>query len=261
MTRLLRGGKGLGDALYVQAVARHLTSRGERRLRVATMWPDVFKPLGDKVQCVEFTRQDVDVLAHYSRRKHQRTRQFEDCCIEAGITGPVELTIDWEIEDTALVTDLWHRAGDRPIVLAQLAREPMGRADGFGRELLPDCRVVQQAIDALRDRAMIVQVGAGKSLHPFTGIEVDLANKTTVSQLLDVAASCTSMIGYCSYMVPLAESFGKPATFVWSRQGLRSSTGYIRQITPAKILEKETSHHVVDDCSRDTLLAALSPLV
>lgn len=48
--------------------------------------------------------------------------------------------------------------------------------------------------------------------------------------------------------MPLAESFDRPALFVWSRRGLRSPRAFISQITPNKILHKrETSRHVIDD--------------
>jgi hypothetical protein len=248
--KLIRGGAGLGDALYLQAVVRHLTAKGQR-LTVSTSWPDVFRPLG--VPTVPFTRAGIDILAHYSKRKNHRTKQFEDVCIQAGIEDPVELAIDWPTPDSDLVNRL--RADGRPIVCVQLPRSPMGRTDGFGAELLPDCRVIQQAINALTGHALIVQIGAGSALFRFRGIDIDLANETTVSELLDVASIASGFLGYVSFVVPLAESFRKPALLVWSRRGLKSPQGYIRQITPQKILHRETSMHVIDDWRPDELLA------
>lgn len=229
---------GLGDALYVQSIARHLVEQGET-LKVHTSWPDVFKPLGDKVQLRPFTRAGVDILAHYSLRKSKPTNQFEDCVIQAGIKGPVDLKIDWLAEP--LIGE------DRPIICVQLPRSPMGRTDGFGKELLPDCRIIQRAIDRLGKEALIVQIGSGEALFKFSGIDVDLSNKTTVSQMLDIASIASGFLGYVSFMVPLAESFRKPGLFVWSSRGLHAGHCYVRQITPKKVLSRESSQHVFDD--------------
>lgn len=206
----IRGGMGLGDALYVQAVARHIIRTRGERLKVCTAWPDVFRPLGDSVQIAPFTRVGIDYLAHYSVRKGMPTKQFEDMCIQAGIREPVELKLDWPApQNSRLVREL--KSQPLPVVLVQLPRAPMGRKDGFGRELLPNCSVIQTVIEALRGRALLVQVGAGEALYRFRGIDLDLANRTTISELLDVAAASDRVLGYCSFAVPLAECLDKRA--------------------------------------------------
>lgn len=248
MRTSIRGGMGLGDALYVQAITRHLVLRGES-MRVHTAWPDVFKQLGESVRTASFRRDNIDLLAHYSKRKGRiETTQFKDCCIQAGIREDVELRLDWVPEDLGLL-DRLKRIG-RPIICISLARSPMGRTDGFGAEVLPDCAAIQTAIDRVKDRALIVQLGSGKSLFRFEGIDVDLSNETTVTQLLDVASIASGFIGYPSFIVPLAESFSKPVLTVFSRRGLESTQIYVRQITPRKVLHRVTSTHVIDDCDR-----------
>lgn len=252
----IRGGMGLGDALYVQAVARHIIKTRGERLKVCTVWPDVFRPLGDAVTIAPFTRIGIDYLAHYSLRKPRTdTRQFQDCCIQAGIEGPVELKLDWT--PTSSIADRLKEDG-RPIVCVQLPRSPMGRTDGFGKEILPDCRVIQKMIDAIKGRALVVQIGAGTPLFNFTGIDIDLANKTTVCELIDVAMAADWFLGYCSFVVPLAESLGKPALIVWSSLGLRAAHPYVRQITPQKILELPSSKFVMDDWPVSKIMGALN---
>jgi hypothetical protein len=246
--RAIRCGRGLGDSLYLQAVVRHLIKTTPESFVVRSDYPDVFRPLKHRVDVTPFSRV-VDLCAHYAARKSVvGTTQFEDCLYGVGLLekkAEVELRIDWEITDRGLPWDLGLYG--RPIVLVQLPRAPMGRTDGFGKELLPDCRVIQQAIDRVRDRALIVQIGSGVPLFKFDHIDVDLANKTSVAQLLDVASVASGFIGYVSFMVPLAESFGKPALFVWSARGLRGSHQFIRQITPKKVLQRPSSRFVVDD--------------
>ncbi len=132
----------------------------------------------------------------------------------------------------------------------------MGRTDGFGMELLPDCRAIQRAINRLRDRALLVQVGAGKPLYRFDGIEVDLADETTVSQLFDVATEADGALGYVSFMLPLCESLGKKTLLVWSHRGLKSRVGYIQQITPAKVVHRTDLVRSVCDGQADDIEGA-----
>lgn len=252
----IRGGMGLGDALYVQAVARHIIRKRGERLKVCTEWPDVFKPLGNKVEIAPFTRHGINYLAHYSARKNWTgTDQFQDCCLSAGVVDKVDLKLDWQAEDSDLIAQV--TKSGRPVVVVQLPRAPMGRTDGFGAELLPDCQRIQDAIDLIDGEATKVLVGAGKALFDFKGIDIDLSNRTTVSQLLDVASVAHGFLGYVSYCVPLAESFDSPGLFVWSRCGLNSGTPYVKQITPKKILHRASSRHVIDDCPPEALADAV----
>lgn len=252
--RSIRAGRGIGDSLYLQAVARHIIKRDGAPLKICSDWPDIFRPLGKMAKVAPFTRQNIDILAHYSlRKKCTDTTQFQDCCIQAEIKGPVDLKLDWLPRNHELIDSL---PRDKPLVLVQMPRNPMGRTDGFGKELMPDCRVIQKIINHVKDRATIVQIGAGASIFKFEGIDLDLANKTSVSDLLDVASVADGFLGYCSFIVPLAESFDKPGLFVWSRMGLNTNHPYIKAITPKKILEKPTSKYIIDDCSDDDIRQA-----
>lgn len=252
----VRAGMGLGDSLYLQSVVRHLILQGHR-VEACSKWPDVFRPLGDRVKVSPFRRDHIDRLAHYAQRKAQPTDQFRDCCIQAGILEPVELRLDWQ-RTGSLAGEVIAAAGGRPLVLVQLPRFPMDRRDGYGIELLPDCRVIQRAIDLIGRRAFTVQVGSGAPLYRFGGLDLDLAGGTTVADLLDLASAAAGFLGYVSYFVPLAESFSRPAMFVWSRRGLQSKTDYIRTITPQKILHRGSSRWVMDDCAEATLAEAVN---
>lgn len=236
----IRGGSGLGDSLYVQAIARHLLRRGERRLQVCSDYPDLFKPLADKVEVVPHRRIGVDIHATYTMRKHcADTDQFRDCCISAGIREPVELRIEWQ-SDKAIESN-------KPIVCVQLPRLPMGRTDGFGADVMPDCGAIQRIIDRLADRVTLVQIGKGEPTYRFNGIDMDFANQTSVEGMMDIAACAAGFIGFCSFMVPLAESLGRPGLFVWSSKSRTSKDLFVRQITPRKVLHSRQSSAIYDN--------------
>ena len=129
----------------------------------------------------------------------------------------------------------------------------MDRRDGFARELLPKREAYQAAVDGLKGSVTLVMVGAGDPLYELDGIDVDLTNRTSVAGLLDIASQADGFLGYCSFFVPLAESFNKPALFVWAKTGLKSRTGYIRQIAPKKILHRASSLYAIDDQPIDVL--------
>lgn len=258
----IRAGSGLGDSIYLQSIARHLIERG-KKVEVCSNWREVFEPIRDRVLISPFRRDHIHRVAHYTGRKYAPgTDQFQDMCLSAGIAEPVDLRLDWTVRNRLLIEKA--RVAGKPIVLVMLPRTPMGRKDGFGAELLPDCRTIQAAIDAIKGQAFIVQIGSGVPLFRFTGIDLDLANRTMVRDIIDLASAAHGFLGYVSFIVPLAESFSKPALLVWSRQGLNSKADrgeFIRAITPKKILHRASSHAVIDDCSREEITQAAHALL
>lgn len=258
----IRAGSGLGDSIYLQSIARHLLLKGHQ-VEVCTDWPDVFRPLFPQLRVSQFRRENIQRVAHYTARKQVKgTDQFQDMCVTARIHEPVELRLDWK--------PIYHRysgavrEAKKPVILVQLPRAPMGRVDGFGAELLPDCRVIQRVIGALNGRAHLVQVGSGAPLYRFEGINLNLANRTSVADLIDLASVAHGFLGYVSFIVPLAESLNKPALLVWSRRGLNSTerrADFIRAITPQKILHKPSSRAIIDDCADDEVRRAADELL
>ena len=255
----IRAGSGLGDSLYLQGVVRLLVERGRRDLEALTKYPELFLPLAGRVKVGRFRRQ-ADILAHYTRRRGvPDSNQWQDCCIAAGIREAAPLRLDWTPRSPRLVERLREAAAGRPIVLVAMPREPMARGDNFALELLPDCRRLQQAVDLVGRRALTVQVGRGPALFRLERLGLDLANATSVAELADAAAVAAGGLGYCSFLVPLMESFDRALLAVWSRRGLESRTELIRRLTPAKVMQlpRRGAAAVMDDCPDPELEAAV----
>lgn len=265
-TKSIRAGRGLGDAIYLQSIVRYFIARGQP-LEVCTDWPDLFEVFNvdapakrPRVAITNFRRDRIDLVAHYSaRRQIARTDQFTDCCLSAGIADPVEFRLEWPyssmrreaaLRTSSPILDSLPRDG-RPIVLVQMPRPPFGRSDGYGLKLLPKWHVMQALIDRLSPRAFLVQIGKGDAIHPLRGIDLDLANRTSVVDLMDIAVRADGFLGYCSNIIPMAEAQSKPLLALWSSAGLASPDPVIRAIAPAKILHRAQSHWLNDDNAVD----------
>ena len=216
------------------------------------------------MKVIPFRRDNIDRIAHYSvRMQHgSNTDQFVDCCIQADIKEPVELRLDWKILNPSLINFIKKEAKGKPIVLVQIPREPMARKDNWARDLLPIEEAYNKAIAAVSDRALIVQVGnKDYPVYDLKNVDVDLSDRTSISDLLDLARTCDAMLGYVSYFVPLAESFDKKLLCVWARKGLVSRTEYLRKLTPHKIFHKRSCSAVMDDDSGDKIAEAARALL
>jgi hypothetical protein len=261
--KTMRGGRGLGDTIYLQSIARHMTENGTTRMRVASDYADVFLPLGRRVQVIPFTRTGVEIVAHYvSRKAMAGTSQFTDMCIQVGIRKPIDLRLDWKPTDTEVMQRIKAKASGRPVVCVQLPRAPMGRIDGFGADLLPCPTAMQAIVHELGKHFAVMQVGSGRALYHLRGIDIDLANQTSVSQMIDAASQADVFFGYPSFIIPLAESLGKPGLFLWSRAGLKSLQPFIAQITPEKLLHKPgLSRAIMDNATPEQIHAAVASLL
>ena len=238
----IRSGRGLGDTLYMQSVVRHLVSKGEK-LEVCTDYPEVFD--GMKVSFAPFARHNINYLCHYTKRKTEKTNQWEDIYLTAGLKD-VELKIDWNVKNQSLVEEVKSQAEGKKILFVHGGREPMARKDKFGRELLPNGDVFNRTLRELN--FFSVHMGDSELLYPVYADKC-LNRQTSVSDLLDIASIADAFYGQCSFIIPLAESFNKPLLVVWSNKGLHSGEPYIATITPRKILSKKTSTYIVDNWS------------
>lgn len=236
----IRSGSGFGDSIYLQSIVRSVVLSGDR-ITARSGYPELFRSLG--VPVVKFHKTPPCLVAHYAARKSApETTQFEDMVISAGIIGPVEMRLDWQVAKPKIIGK-----PARPVIAVMLPRSPMSRDDGFGKELSPDYSIIDALLRERRSSITTVQIGQGEALYDYGSIDVDLANKTSISDLLDVACLVDGFVGICSFMIPLAESLDKPFFALWSAAGLESKVRYINRVTPEKIIHrKDLGHYAVD---------------
>ncbi len=258
MIKNIRAGSGFGDSIYLQSVVRHLVAKGEN-LIVRSDYPDLFESLN--VPVIKFGKGGPVIAAHYSLRKNiETTDQFQDCCIAAGIKDPVEMKLDWKVRQPDILSrHRIRRKSEYTTLAVMLPRAPMARKDGFGEELKPEYSILDGLLNKNSQSIVSVLIGAGKPLYNYFSIDLDFSNKTTIPDLLDIASRVDGFVGYCSFMIPLAESLNKPFFALWSSRGLKSKTQYIRSITPEKIIHrKDLGHYAIDSASPPAIETAFT---
>lgn len=243
----IRGGRGLGDAIYIRPIAEHFVREG-RRVAVLSDYGGVFAGSGASVET--FSRLGAQVVAHYVHGKGNRqTTQWQDVCASAGVNVPLRFV--WRTQNEALVTDVRRQANGRPIIVVHAGRIPMERTDGFGVELMPARAAVVAALRAFRD-CFLVGVGKAKAVYGLP-LHLDLNGKTSVSGLLDIASACDAVVAQCSFAIPLAEALGKPLLAIWGASYVQADHEFVRLTGPQKVLSAEHDRFVMDDWDTDRI--------
>lgn len=217
----LNGSKGLGDALYVRAVARHLLWKENKEVTVFTRWPEVFRDLPLKVKALgDLTGQeDIHPVVYCSHCRVQQPASldfFTLACRQAGIVDEVDLFIDWKVKNKRLVESIRLAARGRRIFVYQSPK----KANGPEQEVLrPRREAFNRYIENHKD-CYRVRLGHPSAVEDDKDapLDMDLFGKISVSDALDVGASADLLFSDPSFITVMAESMGKRFTAMLSRR-------------------------------------------
>lgn len=247
--KYVRGGSGLGDSIYLRPIVEYFVKKGDS-VTALSNYPDVFIGSGANVE--PFRRDRVNVVAHYTSGKSDTTTtQFQDMC-NCAKTPPLAMSFNWKTKNKKLLARLNEQAMGRKMIVAHGGRAPMGRTDGFGIELLPNESAFDLVLSELKD-CFIVTIGGNDGKKYDLSSELDLTGQTSVSDMLDIIKASDGVVAQCSFAIPMAECLGVPFLGIWAERGMRSAQGYIKTITPKKVLSKASSRFVVDDWDADRI--------
>jgi len=241
---IIRGSSGLGDSIYLYPVAKHYKDKGQD-VKVTSNYPEIFRDLN--IEVIRFRKGNGDMIVSSGSRRNFPTRQFEDVCVLAKIQGKIELKIPWKQRNGKLIRRATERMGNKRMMIVMASYMPFGRNDNFGEELMPNYKVMDMLIQACHNEFYIVLVGKGRQYHRFNGIDLDLSNKTSVSDLLDLVNISSVVVSQHGFMTPLCEALDKKLFSFFSRRGLKSQKSFLSKITPQKIIMKKSTAWVVDD--------------
>ena len=226
----LRGGRGIGDGLYVHAIARALKGP-----LILTDLPDLYPGY----QTAPFTRQDAEVVAHYANQRHSPYTQWEDVQRKADIF--TELKIDWEVTNDFSWLDKY-----KPLLFVNGGRYPMNRPDGYALSILPEEKGFNAKLRELKKDYTAIYIGKGPQLYD-VDFDIDLSNKTSITDLIDLGKKCDMFFQQCSFSTILAEVFDKPSLTMFASKPAKDEI--LRTITPKKILCKPTDSWCFDNLS------------
>lgn len=235
----LDGSRGLGDALYVRAVALYLLERGEK-LAIFTQWPDVFTDLAVTVRPLTAYTGRED-LHHVVSCLHCRVcpvkvmDKFTLSCRQAGIEDDVPLRVDWRPRNPALVERIRRKAGGRPVLLYQ---PPKIAGSDEQREQEPSREAFCRVIDHYAGTHYRVKTGHGKYVHGYGACEMDLFGKLTVTDALDLCTVADLSFSTPSFLGIMAEAQDKPHLCMFTRRAAVSPYVRARNLTPARFFHK-----------------------
>jgi hypothetical protein len=244
----LLGPRGLGDGLLVRVAAMEWLRRGEE-VRVYTYWPELFHDLPVELAtgtpyrdgqsdvygcaaCMHCRRPDVVPLSMFTRSCHQ-----------CGLQEVPELDLAWTVTNQAPLDRVRRKANGKPILIFQ----PPKIANGEEQELYnPRAEDFNRWLDGRTDYYR-VKVGHPSAAQEFRDApcELNLFNKTTVKEMLDLATIGDLFFSQVCFIPTLAESLNKRSVCMFTRRQLSAKSNKVRNLTPEVFLHKRHLHEVV----------------
>jgi len=148
----------------------------------------------------------------------------------------VELRLDWKVRDQSFLDKIKRRANAKPILIYQPPKVTNGGeqelytppADAFNNWLLA------------RDDHYRIKVGHPSAAMEFRDApcELNLFNKTSVRQMIDLATIGDLFFSQVCFLPTLAEAMDKKSVCMFTRRQLAAGTNWVRAITPDVFFHK-----------------------
>jgi hypothetical protein len=256
MVYALNAPRGLGDAIYLRAVALHLLAMG-KAVKVFTRWPDVFSGMdvefgsmaevtaleGQKFRAPSTQVRNVMACLHCQVPYIAALDKFALACLQAGIEDEIELRIDWQVRNDDLVNRIRDAAGVRPIVVFQPLRKAHNEADEV---LRPKAGAFAKYVGAVE--GFKVKVGSAEfTTDDGLSCDLDLYGQTSVTDVLDVVSCADLCVAENCFLPVAAQAMNRRFVLVMARRALASNLNKVRGITPERMMQKPHLGCVVFD--------------
>jgi ADP-heptose:LPS heptosyltransferase len=241
-TLIVRPCPGLGDAIYAYPVVKHLMKRYKAcKFLVATKHKEVFEYLhGDRLG---FTDQSdhFDIDCTYLDRKLEKTNQFQDVCIKAGIKEEIPFSID-------LV--------NRQIVPPSEKKTVLIRNPYLGMELrktdlmMPNIRLLASKFTSDKNFRTVLLTHE-RDMTCKLDLDFDFVFESrSVCETLNLVRQSDIVVTQVGNLLAAAEAMDKPTIAVFSRKMRDSQNVFLSSITPEKVVTKITTEFFYDDDPR-----------
>lgn len=222
--------KGLGDAIYLRALALHLLERG-KVVTVFTRWPDVFADMPVKIEADRTGYEDIRHCAYCLHCRLPEVRvetMFGMACRQAGVSEPVALRLGWAPRSRP----------PRRLKGRLLVYQPPKVVNGVEQGLLQPDRAAFRRYITSRTDCIRVKVGAELGEHGDMPAEVDLVDQTTIPELFDLASAADEFFGEPCALITIAQALDKPAVCMFSAKAKDAKQARVRNLTPARFFHK-----------------------
>jgi len=256
----LKGASGLGDTIYAWPIVKWYAQKYDT-VHYMTDYPELYETLKNVICYKHLKTNDlgggpVDVRFTYCARKYTPgTSQFEDSVLSAKIHEKLKLKIDWTIKNTDLVNNIISRSDEKKICVLAYPYEPFGREDEWGSMLRINQEVMQILIDRFKDRVFFIGTGNRFVLHKTNNVDMDLHEKTSVSDMMDLISICNLGLSQIGNMLPMCESLGKKNFLIFANKAMvQTENKFINAITPEKTVHyKHLNCSVHDEMSHEVI--------
>lgn len=233
----LKASKGLGDAIYLRAIAIHLIERGEK-LEVFTPWRQVFDDLPLAVRGLGEITGDED-WRYGKACLHCRILNAPDlfsmACLQAGITEPVILRMNWQARNHELVDSIRRESRGLPIFVFQ----PLKVCTNLNERLMrPQAEAFARVVAEHGDHFRVMLGHPAHVQDMNLACEMNLVGRTSVTDVFDVGTIGDKFFGEPCYVTVMAEALGKPYACMFSRKGIESGRTFVSNLKPERFFHK-----------------------
>jgi hypothetical protein len=213
------GLSGFGDSIYIEPLVRNEAEK--ESIELYTKFPDVFAHLKN-VKCLPFNRAaKVDkTFSYLDGKPDKNTTQIQDL----GYSRPEQFKLDY-----------------KPICVLAAGYEGMLTRNEF----TPNKEVMQQIINDLKAAGFEILHITNKAIDKYEGVtEIESQN---YFQTVCMFQGADLIVCQQGWGVALAEGLNKDCLVVFADKIRKSNLEFIRQITPKKVICKNTTRFVWDN--------------
>lgn len=253
---ILESPKGLGDALYVRAIALYLQRFAE--VRVRSLWPEVFSDMRIAVEMAnnrEWIEGRTTEVRHVVAGYHWRIRSllaishFSLACAVAGFEDdPIKLDLQWRSAASSdLLARIRNAAAGRPVLVYQSVKRCY---DAEQRDLHPRREAFNRLLQHHAPTHFRVRLGHANSVDndPEAPRELDLFGETSVREALNVVSAADLVLAASpSYMTIAAEGMNRKLIALFSARARTSRFIRAQNWTPERALHTPTATVLYDD--------------
>jgi hypothetical protein len=215
-------------------VLKYALENGEKT-EILTKHPEIYEALRARGLIISdrYAKEPDRECRYAPRYANQATTTYKDTLILAGIADNLPLEIEFECQ----------RRFDFPVgkkvCVIRKPSIPMKGKPG-GEVMIPDCNIFKQIIHAFRNEVYFVLAGnsEGDFKFQFKGIDLDLTEKLTVTELLQLIKQSDIALTQCGFFLPFCEALNKKVFIVFADKGMKSKYKFFPHITPKKVINK-----------------------